>query len=107
MTRNLSLYRRMFGGPEMASCLEVGRRLQSYLDGHVDDLTATRLTRHLELCRRCGMKADTYRAIKKSLARRAEPVDPDAVARLRAFGEELLAADDDPGQGDGYGDAPA
>lgn len=108
MTRNLSLYRRMFGGPDVATCLQVGRELQSYLDGRVDDLTAARLSRHLELCRRCGMKADTYRQIKQSLARRAEPVDPDAVARLRAFGQELLfSEDDEPGREDGTEDAPA
>lgn len=109
MTEKLPWARKMWGSPEVASCLEVGRQLQSYLDGHVDDLTATRLSRHLELCRRCGMKADTYRAIKQSLARRAEPVDPDAVARLRAFGEELLTNDteSDPGEGDSCGDTPA
>jgi hypothetical protein len=100
MTEKLPWVRKMWGSPEVASCLEVGRQLQSYLDGRVDDLTATRLSRHLELCRRCGMKADTYRAIKQSLARRAEPVDPEAVARLRAFGEELLGQDPSPGEGD-------
>jgi hypothetical protein len=105
MTDKLPWVRKMVGSPEVASCLEIGRQLQSYLDGHVDDLTATRLSRHLELCRRCGMKADTYRQIKQSLARRAEPVDPDAVARLRAFGQELLAEDHDPGPG--AGDTPA
>lgn len=97
MSRDLSLYRRMFGGPDLASCLQVGRDLQAYLDGHVDDLTAGRLSRHLELCLRCGMKADTYRQIKASLARRGELVDPDAVARLQAFGHELLDGEAAPG----------
>ena len=90
MTAQLSWYRRMRGGPEVASCLQVGRTLQSYLDRHVDDLTAERVSRHLELCRRCGMKAETYLEIKASLARRRAPVDPDAVARLRAFGAQLV-----------------
>jgi anti-sigma factor RsiW len=89
MTTQLSWYRRMRGGQDVASCLQVGRALQSYLDGHVDHLTADRVSRHLELCRRCGMKAETYREIKASLARRQAPVDPDALARLRAFGEQL------------------
>lgn len=90
MTAQLSLYRRMFGGPDVASCREVGQALQSYLDGEVEGLTAERIHHHLELCRRCGMKADTYQQIKASLARRQAPVDPDAVARLRAFGEQLM-----------------
>jgi anti-sigma factor RsiW len=96
MTGQLSWYRRMRGGPDLASCMEVGRALQSYLDGHVDDLTAQRVTRHLELCRRCGMKAETYADIKASLARRGPAVDPEAVARLRAFGDELLERDSGP-----------
>lgn len=95
MTPQLSLYRRMFGGPDVASCRQVGQTLQSYLDGEVEGITAERITHHLELCRRCGMKADTYRQIKDSLARRSSPVDPGAVARLRAFGEQLMAQEDD------------
>lgn len=91
---NLSWYRRMVGSPDVASCMQVGRQLQSYLDGHVDDLAAARVARHLELCRRCGMKAELYRQIKDSLARRGTAVDPDAVARLRAFGEELIERGD-------------
>ncbi|MGZ6802364.1 MAG: zf-HC2 domain-containing protein [Nocardioidaceae bacterium] len=96
MTDKLPWYRTMVGGPHMASCLEVGRQLQSFLDGEVDGLTAARLSRHLELCRRCGMRAETYRQIKRSLERRAVDVDPDAVARLRAFGEHLLEQGDGP-----------
>lgn len=105
MTAQLSWYRRMFGGPDLASCMQVGRALQSYLDGEVEGITAERISHHLELCRRCGMRADTYRQIKASLARRQTPVDPNAVARLRAFGEHLVeqgeagddkAVDDEP-----------
>ena len=94
MTAQLSWYRRIMGGPDVASCMQVGRELQSFLDGRVEGLTADRIERHLERCRRCGMKADTYREIKASLARRQSPVDPDAVARLRAFGEQLVAHGD-------------
>ena len=81
------------------NCMQVGRRLQRYLDGDVDDLTARRIRRHLEDCRRCGMKAATYTEIRASLARRGRDVPGDAVTRLRAFGERLVhdgpAADDD------------
>ena len=97
MTDNLSWYRRMRGSRDVASCMQVGKALQSYLDGHVDDLTAGRVARHLELCRRCGMKAETYTQIKASLARRGTPIDPEAVSRLRAFGEQLVAKGGEPG----------
>ncbi len=93
-----SWWRRHRAPADVASCREVGRVLQSYLDGHVDDLTARRVARHLEMCRRCGMEAQTYTEIKAALARRGPEVDPEAVRRLRTFGAELLERepDDDP-----------
>ena len=72
------------------NCMQVGRRLQRYLDRDLDDLTARRIMRHLEDCRRCGMEATAYAEIKASLARRAVDVPDDAVTRLRAFGERLV-----------------
>ena len=50
-------------------CMAVARVLQAYLDGEVDQDTARRVGAHLDVCRRCGMTAHTYRAIKDSLAR--------------------------------------
>lgn len=97
MTGKLSWWRRMQGNREIASCMEVGRALQSYLDGNVDDVTARRVARHLEMCRRCGLEAQTYTAINEALARGGRDVDPAAVARLQAFGTQLLEDDpDDP-----------
>jgi anti-sigma factor RsiW len=93
-------WRRLRGNREVASCMEVGRVLQSYLDGQVDELTARRVGRHLEMCRRCGLEATTYAQIKTALARRGGDVDPKAVARLQAFGKELLASDPDDGSAD-------
>jgi len=72
------------------NCMQVGRRLQRYLDGDVDDLTARRIMRHLEDCRRCGMEAAAYTEIKASLARRGADVPDDALARLREFVERLV-----------------
>ncbi|MEO7571611.1 MAG: zf-HC2 domain-containing protein [Acidimicrobiales bacterium] len=72
------------------SCVQVGRRLQRYLDDDLDDLTARRILRHLEDCRRCGLEASAYTEIKASLGRRAVNVPDDAVTRLRAFGEQLV-----------------
>ncbi len=73
------------------TCDEVGRLLQDYLDGELDQRRTARLSAHLEDCRRCGMEAETYTQIKTSLARRGTELPPDAVARLRSFGERLAA----------------
>lgn len=70
-------------------CAEVIRVLQAYLDGETDEVTARRVVAHLDGCHDCGMEADLYREIKKSLARRERP-DTRAVERLRGFGESLL-----------------
>lgn len=53
-------------------CMKVAKVLQAYLDDEIDHDTAERVGLHLRLCRRCGMKADTYRAIKASLARHGQ-----------------------------------
>lgn len=96
MTMKQPWWRRMRGSRDEASCHEVARVLQSYLDGNVDELTARRVARHLEICRRCGLEAETYTRIKESLARRGG-VDPEAVERLRAFGARLAeSGPDDP-----------
>lgn len=74
------------------SCREVGRLLQSYLDGATDGPATARVAEHLEDCHRCGLEATVYREIKASLARGA-PTLPDAtLAGLRRFGEHLAAA---------------
>lgn len=71
-----------------ATCAEVARVLQRHLDGEIDELTARRVERHLERCRRCGLEARTYEAIKDALSR-AAPVDRGALERLREFGRRL------------------
>ena len=72
-----------------ASCAEVAQVLQSYLDGHVDDLTARRVSDHLEHCRRCGLEAETYQAIKAALSKPGREVDSETLERLKAFGARL------------------
>jgi anti-sigma factor RsiW len=81
----------MWGTKETASCIKVMRILQSYLDGHTDEVTARRVANHLEACRRCGLEAATYRELKASLARQVPDVDADTVRRLHVFGQALLA----------------
>ncbi len=80
---------KMFGTPTVANCREVGQALQSYLDGEFDEVTARRIARHLAVCRRCGMNAAMYRQMKEALRRRSGELDPSAVARLRAFAQDL------------------
>jgi anti-sigma factor RsiW len=67
----------------------VGRVLQGYLDGEVDEVRARQVAHHLEACRRCGMAADTYTEIKQALRRRGASIPQEAVERLRAFGQQL------------------
>jgi hypothetical protein len=73
------------------TCPEVGRLLQRYLDGEIGELKAQRIARHLEDCRRCGLKAETYSAIKRSLREHRPAVPADALQRLRGFAEQLAA----------------
>lgn len=68
--------------------MAVARVLQAYLDGEVDHDTARRVGAHLGVCRRCGMKADTYRAIKSSLARTAA-MDDLTRRRLEEFARRV------------------
>ncbi len=70
-------------------CREVVHLLQAHLDAELDPVTAAKVSSHLEACRRCGMEAETYRELKARLARLSDPVDEEAVARLRAFVDEL------------------
>jgi anti-sigma factor RsiW len=75
-----------------ARCAEVARWLQPYLDGEVDRRTLRLVSAHLEVCRRCGLEAETYRALKQALVRRsAPPAEP--VARVRAFADHLTAGE--------------
>ena len=75
-----------------SGCLRVTRVLQSYLDGEVDEVTSSMVAKHLEECRRCGLEASTYRAIKSAITQAGPdvaPVDAEAVERLRRFAEDL------------------
>jgi len=75
--------------PDEATCAEAMRAMQAWLDGLVAEPQQTRVRRHLETCRRCGLEADTYREIRASLRSRGTRVDPAAHQRLRAYVDEL------------------
>lgn len=73
-----------------ANCREVGRVLQTYLDGELDDADAWLVAAHLDECRDCGLESASYDRIKAALAQpMPEGADPEAIARLRSFGEGL------------------
>ncbi|WP_372593537.1 anti-sigma factor [Actinotalea sp.] len=73
-----------------SECHHVARVLQAYLDGELEPPSARRVAEHLEACRRCGLEASTYLAIKTAIATTASPpVDEDAVTRLRTFAAGL------------------
>ncbi len=75
---------------EPLTCPEVGRLLQRFLDDELDDdADAEMLSQHLELCRRCGLEADTYRKIKAALESRRADVPQESLDRLRTFGRQL------------------
>lgn len=78
--------------PDMATCREAMRHLQSYLDGEVrDEVTSRRIARHLEVCRECGLQAETLAALKQSLRRLDREVDQWTLGRLRSLVESLAA----------------
>jgi anti-sigma factor RsiW len=76
-------------------CKEVARVLQAHVDGELDPEAARKASSHLDACLRCGMEASAYQDLKAQLAKLAEPVDAGAVARLRAFADELTAQETD------------
>lgn len=72
-----------------ASCREVSRSLQAYLDGQVDEMTARRVARHLDACRRCGLEAEVYSRIKEALGHVDRDTSSLPLARLRDFALRL------------------
>jgi anti-sigma factor (TIGR02949 family) len=69
-------------------CEHVMRVLQQYLDGVLETPDTERVAAHLEDCRHCGLEADTYERLRRSLARGGE-VPGEVVARVRALAEQL------------------
>lgn len=78
--------------PDLARCMRVSRSLQRYLDGEADDRMTARITEHLEECRRCGLEAKTYRAIKQAISDRGHDLDELPLRRLRSFHRSLAEA---------------
>lgn len=71
------------------NCVQVGRALQRYLDGTLDDAARARVAAHLAACRRCGLDEQTYRDMTAALLRRRPTDDTEPIARLRAFAASI------------------
>lgn len=70
-------------------CREVAEVLQSYLDGELPESKTHLVAEHLEHCERCGIEADIYQEVRRSLEQLATPPDREAVERLRSFADTL------------------
>ena len=86
----MRLLDRLRGRP---TCEEIMEVLQSYLDGEIDADTARQVASHLAHCTRCDRESQVFQSIKASLARQRRPVDPEIMAALRQYSEQLESAD--------------
>jgi len=86
---------RIIGTRRQLSCHQVAEMLQSYLDDELGDDAAHKVAAHLDDCRRCGLEAETYEALRQSLHRGPSALADEPVARLREFGERLAQGDVD------------
>ena len=88
----LDMFRRKGG----ARCIEIGRHIQTYLDGGLDTATAAKVSSHLDACRRCGLTADDYRRLKLALAHTSAPMPAEPLQRLQALATDLASGDTSP-----------
>jgi anti-sigma factor RsiW len=82
------------GAVSRMRCMRSMPVLQSYLDGNVDEGTARRVAAHLEGCRRCGLEAEVYLAIKRALANDRDTIEPEVIDRLQHFASHLAHSGD-------------
>jgi anti-sigma factor RsiW len=67
------------------TCHEAGRVIQAFVDGEIAMPRRAEVAQHLEVCRRCGLEAHTYREIKAVIRRGGEEPATDSKERLRRF----------------------
>lgn len=84
----------MFRRKGDARCVEVGRHIQTYLDGNLDAASAAKVSSHLDACRRCGLTAADYRRLKSALAERSTPLPAESLQRLKALAADLASRDE-------------
>ncbi len=74
---------------KLDSCREVGLRLQTYLDGELDEDRKEQIRAHLDACVCCGLDADAFQEIKTNLANVSRASDEDAIKRLMEFSARI------------------
>ena len=92
----MKIFGRLIGTRKQLSCHQVGQILQTYLDDELDADVTHKVAVHLDDCRRCGLEAEIYDALKSSLQRSPAGFADEPVARLRDFGERLARGEIDP-----------
>ena len=71
------------------SCRDVALRLQTYLDGELDDARMDKIRAHLDACVGCGLEQEVFEDIKRQLSAQAIPADSAALERLRDFSAKI------------------
>lgn len=94
----------LHGIRDRIECMRLRPTLQSLLDGEVTPAERDRVIAHLEACRRCGLSASAYRALKHELQALEPASSPEAVARLETYLQEFVDrsarhVDTEPGEG--------
>lgn len=79
-----------------ARCVDVGRHIQTYLDGGLAPADAAKVAGHLDACRRCGLTADDYRRLRAALADHRATVPAEPLRRLQTLAAELAAGERTP-----------
>lgn len=85
---------RLFDRWRRPTCHKVLEVLQQFLDGELGPEDAEFVEAHLAECDRCNIEAEIYDRVKRSLAALRPAPDPDAMVRIEAMAEEIIA---DPG----------
>lgn len=79
---------------EPLDCHAVGELLQQYLDDEIDPKRGALIAAHLDDCRRCGLEAETYERIKRTLATQRPEMPDDSVERLSEFARRLARGEE-------------
>ena len=80
--------------PPRPECHEVGAVLQSYLDGELGPEDAERVAEHLEHCARCEIEVEKVTKVVEAIRRQRPDLEPDVVARMEDFVDELTSGDE-------------
>jgi anti-sigma factor RsiW len=88
---------------QRAECWRTARLLQRHLDGELGLLSRSEVSAHLRRCRRCGMDADVYRALRAALlaSQTDQAAELQALERLNRFAARLGNVDDAAGHDPG------